>query len=73
MASRTNLNNARNSDKRKEKGTYLASLPAAFQSFSQKSDRTADELIISLADSYENRRARQVGEWVRQQNVRRPV
>jgi hypothetical protein len=30
-----------------------------------------DEIIVSLSDAYENRRARQVVEWVRQQSVRR--
>jgi hypothetical protein len=32
-----------------------------------------DEVIVSLSDSYENQRARQVVEWVRQQSVRRTV
>ncbi len=30
-----------------------------------------DDIIGSLADAHENRRARQVVEWVRQQSVRR--
>lgn len=38
------------------------------QSFRIKFD---DEIIGSLADAHENRRARQVVEWVRQQSVRR--
>ena len=32
-----------------------------------------DEVIVSLSDSYENRRAQQVVEWVKQQSVRRSV
>ena len=28
-----------------------------------------DELIVSLSDAYENRRARQVNEWERRQHV----
>ena len=28
-----------------------------------------DELIVSLADAYENRRARQVSEWEKRQHV----
>jgi hypothetical protein len=28
-----------------------------------------DDLIVSLADAYENRRARQVSEWERRQHV----
>ncbi len=35
--------------------------------------QAADDVIVSLMDSYENRRARQVVEWVRQQSVRRSV
>ncbi len=34
---------------------------------------SVDDVIVSLSDSYENRRARQVVEWVRQQSVRRSV
>ncbi len=33
--------------------------------------QATDDVIVSLMDSYENRRARQVMEWVRQQSVRR--
>jgi hypothetical protein len=29
----------------------------------------SDELIVSLADAYENKRARQVNEWERRQHV----
>lgn len=34
---------------------------------------SVDEVIMSLSDSYENRRARQVVEWVRLQGTRRTV
>ena len=36
---------------------------------------TSDEVIMSLANTYENKRARQVGEWERVQaaNVRRQI
>jgi hypothetical protein len=34
-----------------------------------KENTVNDELIVSLADAYENRRARQVSEWERRQHV----
>ena len=39
----------------------------------QKNNLLNDDLIVSLADAYENKRARQVFEWekVRRQNVHR--
>lgn len=39
----------------------------------QKNNAPNDDLIVSLADAYENKRARQVFEWerVRRQNVQR--
>ena len=40
-----------------------------------KEPKSSDDLILSLADAYENRRARQVVEWekVRRQNAQRSV
>ncbi len=40
-----------------------------------KEPKSNDDLILSLADAYENRRARQVVEWerVRRQNAQRSV
>ncbi|PYS87847.1 MAG: hypothetical protein DMF62_11155 [Acidobacteria bacterium] len=39
----------------------------------QNNSTTSDEIIVSLANTYENKRARQVNEWERVQvnNVRR--
>lgn len=39
----------------------------------QKDNSTGDDLIVSLADAYENKRARQVVEWekMRRQNLQR--
>lgn len=39
----------------------------------KSTDNSADELILSLSNAYENQRARQVFEWesVRRQNVQR--
>ncbi len=39
----------------------------------QRENSTNDDLIVSLLDAYENKRARQVFEWekVRRQNVQR--
>lgn len=34
-----------------------------------KDNRLNDDLIVSLADAYENRRARQVTEWEKRQHV----
>jgi hypothetical protein len=41
----------------------------------QKENFTSDDLIVSLADAYENQRARQVFEWekIRRQNAQRSV
>ncbi|CAN5645198.1 hypothetical protein BH24ACI1_BH24ACI1_16130 [soil metagenome] len=40
-----------------------------------KESKSGDDLILSLSDAYENRRARQVVEWekVRRQNAQRSV
>jgi hypothetical protein len=40
-----------------------------------KEPKSGDDLILSLSDAYENRRARQVVEWerVRRQNAQRTV
>lgn len=46
--------------------------PAAGRSLrSLRDNSSVDEIIGALSDSYENKRARQVVEWVRQQGVRR--
>lgn len=46
--------------------------PAAGRSLrSLRDNNSVDEIIGALSDSYENKRARQVVEWVRQQGVRR--
>lgn len=54
--------------------SYISQLLSA--RLSKKSKETTkpnDDLIVSLADAYENKRARQVFEWerVRRQNVQR--
>jgi hypothetical protein len=36
-----------------------------------RSTQVKDDIIRSLSDAYENKRARQVGEWESRQNVRR--
>lgn len=42
---------------------------------SKQSNQTSDDLIVSLADAHENKRARQVLEWekLRRQNLQRAV
>jgi hypothetical protein len=36
----------------------------------QANRSSSDEIIVSLANAYENKRARQVGEWERTQTLR---
>ncbi len=51
---------------------YISQLLSAHIS-KQRENSTTDDLIVSLSDTYENKRARQVFEWekVRRQNVQR--
>ncbi len=50
---------------------YLTRIASDRRSRRQRQFANIDDIIVSLADSHENQRARQVGEWVRQQSVRR--
>lgn len=52
---------------------YISQLLTARLSKKSKETKINDELIVSLADAYENRRARQVVEWekTRRQNAQR--
>jgi len=54
--------------------TYISQLLTARIS-KQRENPSSDDLIVSLSDAYENKRARQVVEWekVRRQNVQRAV
>ncbi|MCA1625411.1 MAG: hypothetical protein LC768_02085 [Acidobacteria bacterium] len=79
MVKRTNQNIAGEIDKLNENET-LAVLQYISQLLSkrisqQKNNSPNDDLIVSLSDAYENKRARQVFEWekVRRQNVQRAV
>lgn len=51
---------------------YISALLAKRRS-KTKINQSSDDLIVSLSDAYENKRARQVFEWerVRRQNVQR--
>ncbi len=53
--------------------SYISQLLSARLSKKSKEQKPNDDLIVSLADAYENKRARQVFEWerVRRQNVQR--
>ncbi len=42
---------------------------AASRTASRSSSNTSDEMIVTLANAYENKRARQVTEWERAQSV----
>lgn len=77
MVKRTNQNIASEISKLNENET-LAVLQYISQLLStrisqQKNNSINDDLIVSLADAHENKRARQVFEWerVRRQNVQR--
>lgn len=66
MVNRTNNDAKINSISFAETGTS-----SGRQRHSRKHNSTPpiDDVIISLADAYENRRARQVSEWVSRQNA----
>ena len=75
MVKRNEKNVAREIDKLNEKETlavanYISTLLTNRISKS-KDNKTNDDLIVSLSDAYENKRARQVFEWekLRRQNV----
>ena len=64
MAEMTNPNTARDKDHRSRGESSI-------RPTSLSSRRSDDDVIASLANARENRRARQVGEWESRQNVRR--
>ena len=77
MVKQTEQNVASEIDKLNEKETlavanYISTLLTNRISKS-KENQMNDDLIVSLSDAYENKRARQVFEWekVRRQNVQR--
>jgi hypothetical protein len=79
MVKQTNQNIASQIDKLNENETlavagYISQLLSKRNS-KQKENFSNDDLIVSLSDAYENKRARQVFEWekVRRQNAQRAV
>jgi hypothetical protein len=77
MVKRTNKTLPGAIDKRNENET-LAAIEGTSKLLSKrisksKDNNLNDDLIVSLADAYENKRARQVVEWekIRRQNVQR--
>ena len=79
MVKQTNQNIASQIDKLNENETlavagYISQLLSKRNS-KQKENFSNDDLILSLSDAYENKRARQVFEWekVRRQNVQRAI
>ena len=79
MVTQTNQNIASQIDKLNENETlavagYISQLLSKRNS-KQKDNFSNDDLIVSLSDAYENKRARQVFEWekVRRQNAQRAV
>ncbi|MDM7922538.1 MAG: hypothetical protein QUS14_09595 [Pyrinomonadaceae bacterium] len=73
MVNPTNANIAREAEtSTKTDGFPVFDQPALPRSRKSVNERSnVDDVIMSLSDSYENRRARQVVEWVRLQGVRR--
>ena len=63
-----------NAERHQTPGKYPSFESPHFSFAQTHTDRSSvDDVIVTLSDSYENRRARQVVEWVRQQSVRRSV
>lgn len=74
MVNQTNINVARNNENSNEQENAFPSF--ASKRLSSRKSRSKenplnDDLILSLSDAYENKRARQVTEWERRQNVQR--
>jgi hypothetical protein len=57
-------------DQRKQDAAIISNSFSSGRSHS-KDNFPNDELIVSLADAYENKRARQVNEWESRQHVAR--
>ena len=73
MANRVNAHTAREIDKLTD-DDRIAVLDYESQVLSSrkpqpKDNRTNDDVIMSLSNAYENKRARQVNEWERRQQV----
>ena len=67
MVNRTKQENAPDLNRRNASPTVSHfSLPSKIQA---RENILNDDLIVSLADAYENKRARQVNEWERRQKV----
>jgi hypothetical protein len=78
MIERTKNTVAREIDKLNENETfavldYISEIVSTRKPKSKDNQTTNDDLIVSLSDAYENKRARQVFEWekARRQNVQR--
>ena len=69
MANQTNINPARTQEINNE-NTFPAysSGRVSSRKTNSKDNPFNDDLIVSLSDAYENKRARQVTEWERRQN-----
>ena len=66
MVKHTSTNTARNFDKPINSRSDHTSVSQSHQSLRH----SADDIIMSLANAYENKRARQVTEWERVQTTR---
>lgn len=75
MVNRNDSRDAREFDDISDKDTraVLAEIPEllSYRRPRLREGHFNDELIVTLSDSYENKRARQVNEWERKQHVER--
>ncbi len=73
MANQTNINVTRSKENLNNKDNAFQNYPPS-RTTSRKSQSREnplnDDLIVSLSNAYENRRAQQVTEWESRQNVR---
>jgi hypothetical protein len=69
MVNRNQQNTAPETDKSRTQNAAVASHKLSSGRLQSKENFFNDDLIVSLADAYENRRARQVTEWEMRQRV----
>ncbi|HEY2867293.1 MAG TPA: hypothetical protein VGJ02_09390 [Pyrinomonadaceae bacterium] len=69
MVRRTQQDNAPDLNRLNAHGTSPTSHSPSFERSQSRENLLNDELIVSLSDAHENKRARQVNEWERRQKV----
>ena len=71
MVKHTNTHAREDLKQVKQRDTSPAKEPHVSEPPRSKENILSDDVIVSLADAYENKRARQVNEWERRQFVAR--